>query len=48
MGAATHEEILGEKYNPKWAAGNVVIGVFLVALAVSYAVKHFKETDSSK
>lgn len=48
MGAATHEEILGEKYDPKWAAGNVVIGTLLLTLAVSFGVKHFNPDDSDK
>lgn len=37
MGVATHEKILGEKYDPKWAAADVVIGTLLLTLAVSFA-----------
>jgi len=39
--AATHTDVLGEKYGPKWAGANAVMGTILLALAISFAVKNF-------
>jgi hypothetical protein len=45
MGAATHRDIFWEKYDPKWAAANVVIGTLLLSAAVSWSIKHFPDQN---
>jgi len=44
--AGSSDPIFGIKESPKWAAGGAVGGILLIAVAVSHAVKHFKEDDS--
>jgi hypothetical protein len=48
VGAATHKEVLFEKYDPKWAGVNAVIGTVLLSLAVSFFVKNFNPNKSDK